>query len=139
MAVGNKFNQFIADVYNGVHNLSSNTIRAYLTNVAPAATNSVKADIAEIAAGNGYTAGGVTIAVVSSTQTAGTYSLVTGDATITATGAIGPFRYVVFYNDTTADDRLIQWYDYDSIEGQSVTMASGDTFTIDTTTLRSAT
>ena len=135
MAVGNKFNQFIADVYNGVHNLSSNTIKAYLTNVAPAATNSVKADIAEIAAGNGYTAGGVTIAVVSSTQTAGTYSLVTGDATITATGAIGPFRYVVFYNDTTADDRLIQWYD----DGTSVTMSSGDTFTIDTTTMRSAT
>lgn len=134
MAVGNKFNAFIADVYNGVHNFSSDTIKAYLTNTLPVAANSVKADIAEIAAGNGYTAGGVTISVTSSTQTGGTYSLVTGDATITATGAIGPFRYVVFYNDTAASDNLIQWYDH----GSEVTMANGDTYTIDTTTLRSA-
>lgn len=134
MAVGNKFNQFIADVYNGVHNFSTDVVKAYLTNTLPVAGNSVKADIAEIAAGNGYTAGGVTISVISSTQTGGTYSLVTGDATITATGAIGPFRYVVFYNDTAASDNLIQWYDY----GSAVTMANGDTFTIDTTTLRTA-
>lgn len=136
MATGNKFNQFIADVYNGVHNMSSDVIKAYLTNTLPVATNSVKADIAEIAAGNGYTAGGVTIPITSSTQTAGAYSLVTGtDPVITATGAIGPFRYVVFYNDTTADDRLIQWYDY----GSEVTMSNvGDTFTIDASTLRSA-
>ena len=134
MAVGNKFNQFIADVYNGVHNFSTDVVKAYLTNTLPVAGNSVKADIAEIAAGNGYTAGGVTISVTSSTQTGGTYSLVTGDATITATGAIGPFRYVVFYNDTAASDNLIQWYDY----GSEVTMANADTFTIDTTTLRTA-
>lgn len=136
MATGNKFNQFIADVYNGVHNFSSDVVKAYLSNTLPVATNSVKADIAEIAAGNGYTAGGVTIAITSSTQTGGTYSLVTGtDPVITATGAIGPFRYVIFYNDTTADDRLIQWYDY----GSEVTMTNvGDTFTIDASTLRSA-
>lgn len=135
MAVGNKFNQFIADVYNGVHDLSTDVVKAYLTNTAPVAANSVKADVAEIAAGNGYTAGGVTISITSSTQTAGTYSLVTGtDPVITATGAIGPFQYVVFYNDTSADDRLIQWYDY----GSAVTMANGDTFTIDASTLRSA-
>ena len=135
MATGNKFNQFIADVYNGVHDMSSDVIKAYLSNTLPVATNSVKADIAEIAAGNGYTAGGVTIPITSSTQTAGTYSLVTGtDPVITATGAIGPFRYVIFYNDTTADDRLIQWYDY----GSEITMANGDTFTIDSSTLRSA-
>lgn len=134
MAVGNKFNAFISDVYNGVHNLSTDTIKAYLTNTLPVATNSVKADIAEIAAGNGYTAGGVTITVSSSTQAGGTYTLATGDATITATGAIGPFRYVVFYNDTAASDNLIQWYDH----GSEVTMVSGDTYTIDTTNLRTA-
>lgn len=134
MATGNKFNQFIADVYNGVHDFSSDTIKAYLTNTLPVAANSVKADIAEISAGNGYTAGGVTISTTSSTQASGTYSLTTGDATITATGAIGPFNYVVFYNDTTADDRLIQWYQTAS----PITMADTDTFTIDTTVLRSA-
>lgn len=136
MAAGNKFNQYIADVYNGVHDFSSDTIKAYLTNTLPVAANSVKADIAEISAGNGYSAGGVTVPVTSSTQTSGTYSLVMGtDPVITATGAIGPFQYVVFYNDTAASDSLIQWYDY----GSAVTMADGDTFTIDCSTLRSAT
>ena len=134
MATGNKFNQFIADVYNGVHNMSSDVIKAYLTNVAPVATNAVKADVAEIAVGNGYAAGGVTISVTSSTQAGGAYSLSTGDATITKSGAssIGPFRYVVFYNDTTADDRLIQWYDY----GSEVTLVNdGENFVIDTNIL----
>ena len=53
-----KFNQFVQDVHNGVHNLGSHSLKIMLTNTAPAAGNAVKADITEIAAGNGYTAGG---------------------------------------------------------------------------------
>ena len=135
MAAGNKFNQFMADIYNGVHNVGSHTIKAYLSNTLPVASNSIKANIAEITAGNGYTAGGVTIPITSSSQTSGNYSLVAGaDPIITATGPIGPFRYVIFYNDTPASKPLIQWYDC----GQSITMLAGETFTIDSSTLRSA-
>lgn len=101
-----------------------------LTNSAPSATNSVKADLTEISAGNGYTAGGATLTVSSSAQSSGTYKLVIADATITASGgSIGPFRYVAIYNDTPTSpaDPLIGYYDY----GSSITLADGEAFTID--------
>lgn len=99
-----------------------------LTNTAPSASNAVKTDITEISAGNGYTAGGTAATISSSAQTSGTYKLVLADVTITASGgSIGPFRYVVLYNDTAANDELIGYWDY----GTSVTLASGDMFTTD--------
>lgn len=58
MATFNKFNAFVQDLTRKVHNLNSDTLKILLTNVAPVATNAVKADLTEIAAGNGYTAGG---------------------------------------------------------------------------------
>ena len=102
MAAVNKFNQFVADTQNGVHDIANDTLKFMLTNTAPVATNSVKADLTEIAAGNGYIAGGSVVGITSSTQTGGTYSAVpTADVVFTASGgSIGPFRYVVLYNDT---------------------------------------
>lgn len=130
MATFNKFNQFVADINNKVHNIGSDTLKLMLTNVAPVATNSVKADLTEIAPGNGYTAGGNTVTIASSTQTGGTYSAVpSGNVVFTASGgSIGPFRYVVLYNDTPTSpaDPLISWYDY----GSSISLADGETFTI---------
>jgi len=130
MATYNKFNQFTDDLCSGVHNFASHTIKAYLSNATPdAAADSVKADLAEISAGNGYSAGGVTVTVSSVTQSSGTCSVAVSDpSVITASGGtIGPFRYVVFYNDTSASDSLINWYDY----GSSITLADTETFTID--------
>lgn len=125
-----KFNQFVADVHNGAHNLGSNSLKIMLTNTAPVASNAVKADITEIAAGNGYTAGGVTFTVSSSSQTAGTYRLIGNDPVITASGgSIGPFRYAVLYNDTQTSPAkpLIGWLDY----GSSITLTTGESLTID--------
>lgn len=131
MAAFNKFNQFVADTQNGVHNIGSDTLKFILTNVAPVATNSVKADLTEIAAGNGYTAGGSQVTISSSTQTGGTYSAVpAADVVFTAAGgSIGPFRYVVLYNDTPTSpaDPLISYYD----RGSEVTLNDTETFTID--------
>jgi len=42
-------------------------------------------------------------------------------------GNIGPFRYAVLYNDTTASKNLIGYWDY----GTSITLGAGDTFTVD--------
>lgn len=128
MASFNKFNAFVADVSNKVHNLGSDTLKVMLTNSAPAATNAVKTDITEISAGNGYSAGGVAVTGITSTQTSGTYKLVSSaDPVVTATGSVGPFRYAVLYNSTAASGNLIGWWDY----GSAVTLANTDTFTID--------
>jgi hypothetical protein len=55
--------------------------------------------------------------------------LVVSDLTLTATGAVGPFRYIYVYNDTPTSpaDPLIAYYDY----GSSVTLNTGETLTLD--------
>jgi len=131
MASFNKFNIFVQDVGNGVHNLSSNACKVMLTNTAPSSSNAVFADLTEIAAGNGYTAGGNAASITSYTQTSGTAKLILADpATWTASGgSIGPFRYAVLYNSTPTSPLkpLIGYWDY----GSSVTLAAGETFTVD--------
>lgn len=131
MATFNKFNQFTEDVAEKVHNLGADTLKVMLVNSpAPAATNSVKADLTEISAGNGYSAGGTAATISSSSQSSGTYKLVLADVVFTASGgSIGPFRYAVLYNDTPTSpaDPLIAWWDY----GSSITLNAGETFTVD--------
>lgn len=129
MAAYNKFNVFVGDLGLKVHNLDTDTLKIMLTNVAPTASNVVKTDITEISAGNGYTAGGADILGVYSAS-GGTGSLVGTDFTWTATGgSMGPFRYVVLYNDTPVSPAkpLIGWWDY----GSSVTLADTETFKVD--------
>ena len=130
MATFNKFNQFVEYLAEKVFNLETDTLKVALTNTAPVATNTVFANITEISAGNGYTAGGTQATLVSSGQTAGTYKLVLNDVTFTASGgSIGPFRYVVLYDDTPTSpaDPLIGWYDY----GANLTVTSGNSFVVD--------
>jgi len=127
MAVFNKFNSFVEALAEKAHNLGSDVLKVALTDSAPVATNTVLANITQITAENGYSAGGPAVTVSSSSQTSGTYSLVGVDRVITASGGtIGPFRYVALYNDTAASDELIGWYDY----GSSITLADGETFTV---------
>jgi len=128
MATFNKFNSFVEALAEKVHNLGSDTLKIALTNSAPLATNTVLANITQITAANGYTAGGNTASITSSSQTSGTYKLVLGDVTFTASGgAMAAFRYAVLYNDTATNDELIGWYDY----GSSITLADTETFTLD--------
>lgn len=130
MATYNKFQVFVENVAEKVHNLGADTLKVLLTLTAPAATNGVKADLTEIAAGNGYTAGGNTPTISSSSHTTGTYKLVLADTVFTATGgSIADFRYAVLYNDTPTSpaDPLIGFWDY----GSTVSLAVGETFTVD--------
>jgi hypothetical protein len=129
MAAFNKFNSFVEALAEKVHNLGSDTLKVMLTNTAPVATNTIKANLTEIAAGNGYTAGGNTAAVTSSTQTGGLYRLVLGDPTTwtASSGPIGPFRYAVLFNDSASNKELIGWWDY----GSSITLADGESFAVD--------
>ncbi|MFT3973331.1 MAG: hypothetical protein QM699_07740 [Amaricoccus sp.] len=127
MVAFNKFNSFVEAVAEKVHNLGSDVLKVALTNAAPTAAVTQLSGITQIANGNGYTTGGNVATISSSAQTSGTYKLVLADVVFTATGAMGPFRYAVLYNDTAANDEVIGWYDY----GSSITLASGETFTVD--------
>lgn len=99
-----------------------------LSNTAPTVTNAVKTDITEIAAGNGYTAGGTQATLVSSTQSSGTYILKLNNVTFTASssGSIATFRYAVLYNSTAASGNLIGWYDY----GTALTVTASNSFQV---------
>lgn len=127
MAAFNKFDIFTKDAATKVHDLNADACKVMLTNTAPIAANTVKADITEIGAGNGYTAGGGAAAFVSGNQAAGVYKLILGAVAFVASGgSIGPFRYAVLYNSTPAGGNLIGWWDY----GTALTLTNGNTFTV---------
>lgn len=108
--------------------LNLDVLRVYLTNTAPVATNTTFGVPAEITAGNGYVAGGEDVLNVWSESPAGTGTMTGTDVVWTATGGtIGPFRYVVLYDDTAVGNNLIGWWDY----GSSITLNAGETFTVD--------
>lgn len=125
MASFNKFNSFVEALAEKAHNLGSDQLAVALTNSAPVATNTQLSDITEISYTN---LSSRNITTSSSAQSSGTYKLVLTDLTLTASGgSVGPFRYVVIYNDTATNDELIGWYDY----GSSITLAADETLTID--------
>ena len=130
MATFTKFNDFVEQLGLAKHNLDADTLKVFLTNELPLATDTIKANMAEITAENGYTAGGADATGVWSESPAGTGQLVCTDIVWTASGGtIGPFQYAVLYNDTQTSpaDALIGWWDY----GSAVTLQAGETFTVD--------
>jgi hypothetical protein len=127
MAAFNKFNAFVEDIAEKVHNLQADNIKIMLSNVAPVATNAVKTDITEIASGNGYPAGGTQATLVSSAQSSGLYTLKLNNVTFNASGgSIATFRYAVLYNSSAASGNLIGWYDY----GTTVSITVGNSFQV---------
>ena len=132
MATFNKFNCFTENLAEKVHDLGADSLKIMLSNTAPSASLTVKGDVTDITAENGYTAGGAVVVVTASTQAAGVYKLVANDLVFTASGGtFGPARYAILYNNTAgAGDStrpLIAWWD----RGASATPAAGETFTID--------
>jgi hypothetical protein len=125
MATYNKFQAWAETMVEGA-NLGSNQFVIALTDTAPVATNSVLTDITQISYTN---LSSRNVSTTSSSQTGGTYTLVLADLVLTASGAVGPFRYVVLYDDTGPSDPLVGWWDY----GSSITMANAETFTVDFT------
>ena len=124
MATFVKFQPFIEQLAEKVHNLGGDTLTVALTNTAPNATDATLSQITQISYTNCSSRALTTSA---SSQTSGTYKLVIDDLVLTASGgSVGPFRYVVIYNDTAASDQLICYFDY----GSSITVASGETFTL---------
>ena len=132
MAAYNKFEDFVEQLVKGKHNFDAagDVFKIYLSNTAPSASaDAVKADLAEISAGNGYTAGGTDVQNAVS-ETTGTASVTGVDVVWTASGGnIAQFRYVVLYNDTQTSpaDPLVAWWDH----GSALDLANTETFTVD--------
>lgn len=141
MAAFNKFNAFVEDVAEKVHNLGSDALKIMLTNTSPNAADiafdtsvdlriEATSNALDLVTGGGYTAGGAAVTITASIQTTGTYKLTGNDVVFTATTGFGPFRYAVLYNNTAgvASARpVIGWWDY----GSAVTLLASETFTVD--------
>jgi hypothetical protein len=127
MADFNKFQDFTEQLAIGLHHLhaAGDTLKVYLTNNAPSAADDAgKGDLAGITEENGYQAADIQNDM---SETGGVATITGVDVEWTATGAVGPFRYAVLYNDTHASDALIGWWDY----GSAVTLANGEKFKVD--------
>jgi hypothetical protein len=133
MAAAVKYEVFSENLAEKVHDLDADTLKVMLSNTAPnVATHTIRSQFTELSTGGGYTSGGTDVQNATS-RSGGTTSVTAVDVVFTASGGtIGPFRYVGLYNDTPTSpaDPLIQYWDY----GSSVTLADGETFTVDFTT-----
>jgi len=130
VATFNKVDSFVEALAEKVHNLGADVLKVALTNTAPTAASTAwsTGTFPAPAAANGYTAGGNAPSITSSGQSGGIYKLVLADTVFTATaGGIGPFRYAILYNSTSAGKEIIGWYDY----GSSITLNDTETLTVD--------
>ena len=129
MASFTKTNKFVLNLGNKVFNLSSDSLKVALTNTLPVvATVNQYSDLTSPLATTNLSGGTpFTLTTTSYTQTSGTSKLLIVDLVSTATGAVGPFQYVVLYDDTATNKEIIGFYDY----GSSLSLGNGDTFTID--------
>lgn len=134
MATFNKLNGFVEHLAEKVHNLGADQLAVALSNTAPGSETTpptgttaacILANVTQITYTN---LSSRNITTAGSAQTAGTYKLTLTDLVLTASGSVGPFRYVYIYNDTPTSpaDPLIGYYDY----GSSITLANGETFTV---------
>lgn len=128
MAAYNKFEDFAEQICKAVHNVGSDTWKVALTNSAPVSTNTILANITQIAGNNGYTTGG-TATTLSNSESGGTMTVSGTQVVFTGgTATMADFRYAVLYNDTASSpaDALVAWWDY----AATVTLAPSETFTI---------
>lgn len=126
------FDEFKGNVGKKLIDLSTDTIKVALTNTAPVpATDDELADITQIAGGTGYTTGGLSPTGSSWAETGagtGIWRLTHDDLVITAAGgAIGPYRYYVWFSDTSTNKKLIGYMD----RGSALTLADGQSATLD--------
>jgi hypothetical protein len=154
-ASANKFQDTVEQFGLGRLNVAAegHELKVMLSNELPLATDTVKADIAEITMTNeaNHGAGGCDIANDWS-ETSGTATMVGTDCVFEASGGtVGPFQYAVLYDNSTdsgtgctgadapwdcctgsgtgtcPEDSVVLWWNY----GSAVTLQDGETFTVD--------
>lgn len=96
---------------NGLIDLDTHTFKCALytsSSNANTLTNTLLADLTnQVANGNGYTTGGVTLSSVTWTNSSGTITFDAADFSWTASGSGFTCRYAVIYDDTASGDPLV--------------------------------
>ncbi len=114
----------------GTINYTGDTLKLALTTSSQAlsatfvgsSTNCLYADLTnEVANGNGYTTGGVTLASVTWTQSTGTWTFDCADSSWTSASFTA--KYGVLYDDTASGKPLLLFFELDT--GGSVTVTNG--------------
>jgi hypothetical protein len=125
-----KFHQFVEDLAHKIHDLETDSLRVALCAAANPPSASAHAVLANLTTVSLANLADASITIASSGQTSGTYTLTLTDKTLTASGgSVGPFRYVVVYNDTPTSpaDPLLGYYDY----GSDITLNAGESLLVD--------
>lgn len=124
------FNEAKRKLINGTIDLDSNTLKACLTGSAQAlsasfngsSTDARYADLtAEVANGNGYVSGGVTLTGVSVSGETGTVTFTTNPASWSS--ATFTAKYIVIYSDSATNKDLICYMELES--GSTVSPSNG--------------
>lgn len=124
-----KYNLGINYVCTAAINFASDAFNLVLSAALPSATSSIYSvsNVGEISGGNGYTQGtGLPIVTPVFTPSGGISTLTGTVNPLTAAGPIGPFQYVILYDNTAGAKPLLGWWD----NGTPITMANTDTFQV---------
>lgn len=126
MAIFQKFASFVEALAEKVHDLQNDSLKIALVAFEnpPLFSRSKLSDLIEIS--YAYCSSR-NVTVIGSAQVAGVYKLLCADLTIRAIGgSVGPFRYIVLYNDSATNKELIGWYNY----GVDIVLADGENFVL---------
>lgn len=136
MATFTKITDFTFMCGKGYYSFSTHNFKMALTDTAPSASDTVylPGSLHPVPANaNGYTPGGYMLTKTWSITNSVSRLIASVNIVVTATtGGIGPFRYVILYDDSMVApivDGLVGFMDY----GSSISLAVNETFTIDVT------
>ena len=127
MATFNKYTNGVTALVTSI-NSGADAWKVALSNAVTVTDTTFTPGTSDLPTGGGYTAGGATATVASSSNSGGVYKLtLNSPATWTAsTTGFGPFRYAILWDSTTSSP--LGYWDY----GSSITASgtNGDTFTV---------
>ena len=125
MATLEIYTQFMTNLATAQINLSADTLKLILVNgYSFDATDQQYSEVlaSEIADGNGYTIGGeaMTGSTFGYSEAESRYEWDVDDVTVTATGGdIGPCTGAIIYSDSSVDDKLIGYIDFEGTKSAS--------------------
>lgn len=122
MATYVKFEHTVEFMCDGAYDFGADTFKVQLipTTEPDAAADTIESELpADLGTNFGYTQDGNSAGTATtSTQTGGTYTFDLADTVFTAAGGtIGPFQYIVLFDDTPSSpvDPLVCYFDYGSV------------------------